>query len=95
MKIEQLCWERGCACYDDRFDTAVEVHHKSNLLALLITTLSLGISLITFAAVFLLCGALRMTEPYAFMTAMFWSLAPLVVGVWDGSMFNTITKEKT
>lgn len=67
----------------------------NNLIALLITTLSLAISLITFALVFLLCGALKITEPYAFMTAIFWSLAPLVVGVWDGSMFKPIAKEAT
>lgn len=67
----------------------------NNLIALLVTTLSLAISLITFALVFLLCGALRITEPYAFIAAMFWSLAPLVVGVWDGSMFKPIAKEAT
>ncbi len=67
----------------------------NNLFALLITTLSLAISLVTFAVVFLLCGALRITEPYAFIAAMFWSLAPLVVGVWDGSMFKPLTKEAT
>ena len=25
MIVEKACWERGCACYDHRFDEGVEV----------------------------------------------------------------------
>ena len=28
MIVEETCWERGCACYDNRFDKGVEVIRK-------------------------------------------------------------------
>jgi len=30
MIVEKACWERGCACYDHRFDEGVRVNDLSN-----------------------------------------------------------------
>ena len=68
-----------------------------NLVLLLVTTLSLAISLVTFTVVFILATALRIEEPYGFFLALLYSLAPMIVGVWETelSRFLKLNKEAT
>ena len=97
MIIEQSCYERGCACYDDRVDTGITMYRRSNLLLLLVGTLSLAISFITFGIIFILSSLMRVPEPYAFFLALLWSIAPMILGMWEPevSSFLDINKETT
>ncbi len=97
MIIEQSCYERGCACYDDRVDTGIVMYRRSNLVLLLVGMLSLTCSILTFTIIFLLSTALRVEEPYGFLLALLWSLAPMILGMWEPEVSRAvfINKETT
>jgi hypothetical protein len=97
MIIEQSCYERGCACYDDRVDTGIVMYRRSNLVLLLVGMLSLTCSILTFTVIFFLSTALRVEEPYGFLLALLWSLAPMILGMWEPevSRFLYVNKETT
>lgn len=69
----------------------------NNLVLLLVTTLSLAISLVTFTIIYVLAALLRIEEPYGFFLALLWSWAPMVVGVWETEIsgFFKLNKEAT
>jgi uncharacterized membrane protein len=63
----------------------------------LVAILSLASSILTFTIVFVLATALRIEEPYGFFLALLYSLAPMIVGVWETELsgFFKINKETT
>lgn len=97
MIIEQSCYERGCACYDDRVDAGVVMYRRSNLVLLLVGMVSLAISFLTFGIIFILSSLMGVPEPYRFFLALLWSLAPIILGLWEEEISSAvfINKETT